>query len=357
MEKILVTGAGGFIGSHLVQYLVQRGFAVRATDQLGANFQLAREVGAEIVPTDLLDLEGLKKAVCGVSRIVHTAAVFDLGAPRALLERVNVTGVEHMCQVCLSEDIKRFVHFSTVAVYGRPKRLPCREDDPKRPKEDYGRTKWEGEKRAFMYHEKYGLPVTAVRPALVYGPRSRYGHALFIAGAALLRWRGRVGLRSVAGGPLTHHVHVIDVCQAVATVLMEDLAIGKAFNVADNRPVTVEEMMRAIIEPLGMSIQKRVTYYPWLWKCLVYIMLWVLPQGLKRLNRRIARRWQLLTEAYNLVPALRPKVDKPWLSFVLRDQYYDTSRIRGLGWQPRYPDFPVGIQETIEWYRSQRWIP
>ena len=208
-----------------------------------------------------------------------------------------------------------------------------------------------------MYYERYGLPVTAIRPTLVYGPRSRYGHALYIAGAVLLKWRGILGLHMLAGGPLNHNVHVVDVCRAADHVLRDDAAVGKAFNVADDQPMTLEGFFQAIVEPFGIIFQKRVRYYPWLWRAFVRVLLWLLPLGVKRLNQRIMIGWCHLTETRNLVPALRPKVDRSWLNFVLYDQHYDTSRLRGLGWRPHYPDFRQGIRETIDWYLAHRWIP
>jgi nucleoside-diphosphate-sugar epimerase len=357
METILVTGAAGFLGSHLVECLVQRGYAVRAADVPGADLAIARQAGAEAVAADLFDTDAMERALLGVDSVVHVAALFDLGAPKSLLYKVNVEAVERLCALCAASGLKRFIHVSTSAVYGRPARVPIEEDDPKRPLEPYGMTKWEGERRAFAYFEQHGLPVVVVRPTLIYGPRSRYGHALYLAAILLLKARGLRGLPMLAGGPLNHSVHVIDVCRAIERLLEDEAAIGQAFNVADAEPLTLEAYLRAIMEPFGLVVLKRVHYYPRLWRSFVRLLLWVLPLGLKRLNKRIATRWDSLAAAYRLVPALKPKADRTWLQFVLYDQCYDTSRLRALGWQPRYPDFREGIKETIQWYLSQRWLP
>ncbi len=357
MKMVLVTGAAGFIGSHLVEYLVQHGYSVRATDIPGMDLTSSIQVGADVVTCDLFDTYKMREALSGIDCVVHTAGVFDLSAPRERLQRINVEGVEQVCKVCLDKGIERFVHLSTSAVYGRPSRVPIVEDDPKRPLEPYGITKWEGEKVAFKYQQTYGLPVTALRPTLVYGPRSRYGHALYIAASILLKLKGLRGLPMVEGGPINHSVHVSDVCHAVACVLEQEAAVGQAFNVADEEPLTLEQYCRAIIEPVGLTIVRRVHYYPTLWRGFVRLLLFVLPLVLKRLNRGVASRWRAVVEAYHLEPVLMPKADRSWLHFVLYDQYYDTARLRSLGWTPRYPRFRQGIRETIQWYVANRWIP
>lgn len=360
MTKALVTGATGFIGSAVVDLLARKGYEVTATDLPNADFLAAGESGARIAPMDITDRDGIGRLVSGMDVILHAAGIFDFAAGKNLLRAVNITAVDHICRASLEAGVKRFVQFSSTGVYGRPRRIPCREEDPKKPRNAYEKSKWEGEKVALSYYPK-GLPVTVIRPTLVYGPRSRYGWAIHIATFAALRDRGIKKIFGIDGGPLAHSVHVEDVARAALLLTESPEALGRSFNVADDSPLSMGETFRAIIEPLGMRIGRTYKFHPYLYIPLARLgglLSKVIPfNPFSRRNRQLQAHWEAMTAKYGLIPALRPRLDKDWVGYGSGDHCYDTSRIKALGFTPAFPDYRAGIRETIAWYQKNRWIP
>lgn len=356
MKKVLITGAAGFIGSRLVEAFVAEGYEVRASDIPGADFKVAEACGAEVEPADLLDADRIKEVMAGVDIVVNTAAIFDLSAPYKKMKAVNVDGVDVICRAALEAGVGRFIHFSSVAVYGVPKSIPCREEDEKRPCEPYGRTKWEGEQVAMRHYRDSGLPVTVLRPALVYGPGGRYGLALYITVMAMYKSDGK-GPILVDGGPLTHNVHLEDVTRATLLIAGADGVNGKVFNVADDDPVPIGDMFQAIIRYLDLRPRIEIRYIPWLWKSLTWSANRLAPSEMKRFSAYGTKHLKKMVEKYDLEPALTFKVDKGWISYIQGDQHYDNASIKSLGLTFEHPDFTEGIRDTIRWYQENRWIP
>jgi len=357
MAKVFINGAGGFVGSHIVEAFCREGHQVTASDIQGADFSIPKKAGAKIVPADITDPKAVKEVVAGHDVVVNVAGIFDLAAPRELMEKVNVQGVRNMCEASLDNGVSRFVQLSTVGVYGKPEKTPCSEPDPKNPVDNYGQTKWLGEQEAFRYHREKGLPVTALRPTLIYGPRSQYGQAMYIGLFSLMKHRGRKGIAMVDSGPLTHHAHVEDAGRAVLLLAEKDQAVGRAFNLADDAPITFREMMEHTLEPLGMKIGKTIAYKPWLWQSLIKTARVLIPGNLSPLQNLVSRRWQEVVSECSLTGDLRLRLDVNWMLYCQDDMVYDISQIKELGLKLAYPTFKEGVAQTIEWYRDNRWIP
>lgn len=358
-ERVLITGAGGFIGSYLAEHFLQSGYAVRVSDRTGVDLSKLTSLGAESIPASLEDREALRKVVKGVDVVIHPAAIFDLAVPLDRMRAVNVEGTRNLCEACLSNGtIRRFVQFSSVAVYGSLDRIPCKEEDRKAPRIPYEVTKWESEQVAFEYHRRHGLPVTALRPTLVYGPRSKYGHAMFLGIYGILKAvDGRTRLPLFDGGPSSHHVHVDDVVSAVDLLVRDDRAVGEAFNVADERSVSATEFQAALIRPLGFQTGRTLNVTRPVWKGFMWLALRVPGWLNARINVRLKAGWEGLVRSGKLKPELCPRWDQQWLYFFTYDQHFDTSKLKALGFKPKYPDFLQGIAQTIGWYREQGWLP
>ena len=143
--KVLLTGASGFIGSNLAEELVEAGYKVKAVGREKSNLSCAQAAGCELVRAELDDIASLKTAMKDCDAVIHAAAIFNWGVPMDTMWKVNVEGTESVCRAATEAGVKKFLMFSTVGVYGRPVNSPCKEDDPKNPRNPYEITKWESE--------------------------------------------------------------------------------------------------------------------------------------------------------------------------------------------------------------------
>lgn len=170
--KILVTGATGFIGSHLVDHLIDQGYDVRATIRKTSNLQWLKDKKIELVETNLNSLEEATKAVKDVDYIYHIAGLVAAKNYREFL-KANRDATETLLKACekANSTLQRFVLVSSQTVAGPSSSLenPQTEDDIPTPITSYGKSKLEGEKVAISFMDK--LPITIVRPPAVYGPR------------------------------------------------------------------------------------------------------------------------------------------------------------------------------------------
>lgn len=181
-RSVLVTGAGGFIGGHLVERLVREGARVRALarynsrNERGTLDWLDPEVvaGVDVVLGELRDVESVAAAAAGIEVVLHLGAQiaipYSYVNPRDFFE-VNVLGTLNLAQAALRHDAERVVHVSTSEVYGSARTVPITEDHPLEPQSPYAASKVAADKLMDSWHRAYGLPVTIVRPFNTYGPR------------------------------------------------------------------------------------------------------------------------------------------------------------------------------------------
>lgn len=351
--KVVVTGAGGFIGRRVVRELVSAGHEVTASDRPGVRLE-AR--GVRPFAAELADPAATRALVAGHEAVVHAAGLFDLGASREALDESNVRATEQVVDACEAAGATRLVHLSTVAVYGRPRAHPCPESEPPRPRHAYEETKARGE--AAVRRAMARLRVTILRPTLVYGPESRYGVGMFAAGLCLALASGRSSLPGLDRGPLVHAVHVDDVARAVAFCLAEDETMGQTLNVADDVPMPFGSMLELLARQLDLRIDRTV---PWRasWARLAYAAVdrLVSDERLARINAKLERRWTRLADQLGFEPLLVPRLDRDWLAYAGADHAYDTRKLRRLGFSPKHPDFARGIPDTVRWYLDRRWLP
>jgi nucleoside-diphosphate-sugar epimerase len=251
----LVTGATGFIGSHLAQRLIRNGRHVRVLCRARSEHKLPPDVadGAEIVRGDLRDEVSLRAATRGVARVFHCAGqVLDWG-PMREFEELNVRGTHRVLEAARAARVSRVVHFSSIAVFGTP--LPPRFDDASpygTSRDAYTRTKIEAEKIARAFARE-GLAVTILRPAVVYGPRGKW-----LEEPLAMLAKGRLFL--VGGGTGTcHPCYVENLVDATVLAADHPRAVGRAFIVGDDDPITFRCYFDAIAgiagrPPIGRSV-------------------------------------------------------------------------------------------------------
>ena len=325
----LVTGACGFVGSHLVDTLVSQGLHVRATDLKNADRKyLPSSETVEFIPADLTKPQELQSILEGVTKIFHPAGIFQFSAPSKLLYKVNVEGTTNLLSASLSENISHFVNWSTAMVYGTLQYTPADENHPIHPEDSYSESKWVQEQITLSYFEENGLPVSILRPTAIYGPRSFYG----TSNALLALVKGKILGIPGSGETVQHHVHVNDVVRAAIFMSNKTDTVGEIFNVADDAPISIEETFQIVTALIEKKPPK--FHFP---KWLVYHYGY------------LDRFWNNLLRKTSLY-------EKTSLKLLFSDHIFDNNKLKSLGFQYTVPNFEVGIKTTLQWYKQQGYV-
>ncbi len=247
----MVTGGAGFIGSHLVEKLVERGEKVSVLDNLSsgtlrnlAHLRRTRRVG--FTKCDILDKEGLREAVKKAEAVVHLAALTSVPASvrdPALAHKINVVGTENVLRTSFACGVTKFVFASTCAVYGEAKYLPIDEAHPLDPLSPYARSKLKGEALCQRYQERFSNGVTVLRFFNVYGPRQEMSHYPSVVTKFVERLSaGRRPVIYGDGRQTRDLVHVSDVSNAVIGSLEKGGEAAGVFNIGSGRATSVIEL-------------------------------------------------------------------------------------------------------------------
>jgi NAD dependent epimerase/dehydratase len=260
-RRVLVTGAGGFIGSHLVESLVAEGAHVRAfvrynsRGSLGLLHQLPEPVRsqAEMVFGDLRDLVAVEQAMRGVSHVFHLGALiaipYSYHHPVEVVE-TNILGTLNVLQAARSTGVERLVHTSSSEVYGTALKVPIGEDHPLQGQSPYSASKIGADKLAESYFRAYGLPVVTLRPFNTYGPRQSTRAVIpAIITQALTGDVVRIG-NLEARRDLTY---VSDTVQGFVKVAETEGVAGETFNLGTGEEVSIAELAREIFALMGRT--------------------------------------------------------------------------------------------------------
>jgi nucleoside-diphosphate-sugar epimerase len=243
---VLVTGASGFLGARVAKLLDDRGVETRVLVRRGRDLRHLSGTRLQIIESDLSNPESLSRAVRGASHIIHCAACSTDWAPWGVFFDSNVRGVENLVRAAADESrLQRFLHVSTTDVYGYPEH-PC---DESHPLTDvglpYNRSKCMGEERVWGGAREFGLPITVVRPATIYGPR---GKAFVIDIAKLIRQRT---MAVIDGGlKLGGFCYVDNAANAIIEAATHARTQGRAYNLADATGITWREYVDALADAL-----------------------------------------------------------------------------------------------------------
>jgi UDP-glucose 4-epimerase len=257
---VLVTGGAGFIGSHLVDALVERGDTVRVLDDLFSGYRENVDGGVELVTASVADDEAVRRTIEGVEIVFHQAA------HRAVLRSVedplatdtaNVHGTLTVLKAAVDAGVRRVVYASSSSVYGGAERLPTPETAPTAPRSPYAVSKLTGEQYCRVFSELYGLETVSLRYFNVYGPRQRPDSAyaavipLFIDA---LR-RGEPPTVHGDGRQSRDFTYVSDVVAAnlAAAAARGDACGGKAYNIAAGEAHSLLDLLRILGEILGVE--------------------------------------------------------------------------------------------------------
>jgi len=250
--KVLVTGATGFIGSHLVDALVDRGRQVRCLIRAASRRELLSQLGVEVVYGDLLDRASLPKCLEGVERVYHLAGIVFSPQPSDYA-KINIEGTRNLLRACLDKNIERFVHFSSIAAVG-PNPIKGRklvETDPMKPVTPYGRSKHEAEKLVSTLVEKNGFPAVIVRAPIVFGPRAVNCRSAILFRNFLRRCAFLIG----GGGNMLSLIYVKNLVQAAILIEERSTTAGDIFFASDDS-FSMREIGKMIASEAGIQLKE-----------------------------------------------------------------------------------------------------
>jgi nucleoside-diphosphate-sugar epimerase len=247
LEKILITGVTGFIGGRLAEVTCERGIPTAGLVRTWFRAARLARLPVELMYGDLLDLDSLRRAMNGCDVIFHCAV--DNRARGDAHRRASIEGTANVMRAALETGVKRVVHLSSTAVFGYdPDPDAATEDAPYRYSGDnYCDGKIHAEKVALRYQRERGLPVTVLRPTIVYGPFDNLARHM----VNLIRQRRMVLINSGAG--LCNLLYVDNLIDAMLLAATHDCAVGHVFHISDAAPVTWRNFIEAIAHAVGDS--------------------------------------------------------------------------------------------------------
>jgi len=325
--KVLVTGGTGFAGSHLVDRLISDGFEVRVIARNPEKAEKLKEKGVQIVLGSITDKDVVKKAVKGVKQVYHLAANWrTAGVPDKVYWDVNVGGTKNLLEASLEENVKRFVHCSTMGVHGHVDEIPANENTRYNPGDIYQVTKLEGEKLALNFFKEKGLPVSVIRPCAIYGPGDMRLLKMFRAIAR----RRFVMLGS--GKTLYHMVYVTDLAEGFRLAADKEEAIGEAFLIGGEEYVSLNNLEEVIANEVGVSSPK------------IHFPVW--PVELLG----------TIVEKICIPLKIEPPIYRRRVLFFTKDRAFDVSKAKNiLGYRPKV-DLKTGIKKTVKWYKENNYL-
>ncbi|MBN3040499.1 MAG: SDR family oxidoreductase [Candidatus Omnitrophica bacterium] len=310
-KKVLVTGGAGFIGSHMVDRLLELGSKVIVVDNLltGNINNIEHNLSKiEFIEEDFSSEEFLNKHLKGIDYISHQAALRSV--PKSVeipfdYHQVNVTGTLRLLLKARDFGIKRMVFASSSSVYGQRFDFPEKESDYPRPVSPYAASKLLGEVYAYLFTELYRLPVVSLRYFNVFGPRQSLEnqYAVVVPKFITCLLQGERPPVYGDGNQERDFTYIENVVEANILALVKDKAIGEIFNVASSNPQSVNSLLRALKEITGINIEP-----------------------------------QYLDERPGDVQKTQADINK-------------TTDL--LGWQPKI-DFYQGLKHTVNWFKENK---
>ena len=246
---VLITGGNGLLGRHLMATLQDRGDSVRVLALPAEDTHWLERRGVTVHRGDVRRAETLTAPVSGVQVVFHLAGMMGVWRPVEDYRAVNVTGTENVCRAALTEGVARVVHVSSWTVYGMDLGQPAREDFLLKPfQEPYAVTKAAGDVAVQRMIAEDHLPAVIVRPGTFFGPGDRLHF-----GRMADRLRAGRGVIVGSGDNALPFIYVTDVVQGLLLALDHEHAVGQAYNIANDRPLTQQQLLEAIAREIGAS--------------------------------------------------------------------------------------------------------
>ncbi len=319
-KKILVTGADGFIGSHLTEALVRQGFDVRAFVYYNsfnswgwldhADGSIRRHL--DVFAGDIRDPHGVKVAMKGCDVVLHLAALiaipYSYHSPDSYID-TNVKGTLNVLQAARELGGVKVIHTSTSEVYGTAQFVPITEEHPLQGQSPYSASKIGADQLAYSFYASFGLPVTIVRPFNTYGPRQS-ARAVIPSIIGQLA-AGATNIKLGATSPTRDFNYVEDTVRGFMLAAATDAGVGEVVNLGSNYEISIGDTVRMIAEVMGREIE-------------------------------------IQTDEIRMRPA-NSEVERLWASNVKARQLF--------GWEPEFGNsagFKRGLALTAEWFSDPK---
>ena len=312
-KKILVTGAGGFIGSHLVEKLLRGENKVRAFvhynsfNRWGWLDYIEKDIrdSMDVFIGDIRDPYGVKKAVEGCDIIFHLAALIGIPysyySPESYVD-TNIKGTLNVLQAVKELGIERVIHTSTSEVYGTAQFIPISEKHPINPQSPYSAAKAGADHLALSFNRSFDLPIAIIRPFNTYGPRQSARAIIPSIIIQILNRKKKIMLGSLH--PTRDLTYVNDTIGGFIKVAESDISVGKIVNIGNNSEISIKDLVTLLLKLTNAKIEIVLD------------------------NKRI----------------------RPRESEVMR-LCADTGEAKKIGWYPRYT-IEDGLEKTIEWFSN-----
>lgn len=261
-KKALITGADGFIGSHLAELLVMEGYEVKALSQYNSfnywgwleDIQCQNDV--EILNGDIRDPHYCKSITKGVDLIFHLAALiaipYSYVAPDSYVD-TNIKGTLNICQAARENEVARIIHTSTSEVYGTALYVPIDEKHPLQAQSPYSASKIGADAMAMSFFNAFNLPLTIARPFNTYGPRQSARAVIPTIITQIASGKKRIELGDVS--PTRDFNYVADTCRGFLELARCDKAAGEVVNIGSNYEISIGETFALIKELMGSSVE------------------------------------------------------------------------------------------------------
>lgn len=253
MKNVLITGADGFIGSHLTELLLREGYKVRALslynsfNNWGWLEELPKNSNLEIITGDVRDPFFCNEICKGIDIVFHLAALiaipFSYVAPQSYVE-TNITGTLNICKAALDNNVKRVMHTSTSEVYGTALYVPIDEKHPLQPQSPYSASKIGADAMAMSFYNSFSLPVSIARPFNTFGPRQSARAVIPTIISQIASGKNEIELGDTT--PTRDFNFVEDTCLGMLKVATSEKTIGKTINIGSNREYSIEETFNLI---------------------------------------------------------------------------------------------------------------
>jgi nucleoside-diphosphate-sugar epimerase len=322
--NILITGGTVFIGSNLARRCIELGHQVSILGQANNDWEARRAkelegLGANVIIGSVLDVPLLRSATEAQTAVIHLAAAqHESDVDDSYFREINVGGTTNLLEASIAAGVCRFIHGSTIGVYGTAHKGALTEESPLKPENIYGITKLEGERVASQYRDR--LSLTIVRISETYGPEDTRLLPMFRLVAK--GWFPLIGASNNKHQP----IFVGDLVTALAALLDNDRAAGETIVLAGPAPVSTREMVNTVEAALGGHAHR--------------VSVPMVPMN------AIAFAFEKIMPPLHV----KPPLTRRRLDFYRKNFWFDTSKAVALLGTPPATDFAAGVRETLRWY-------